>query len=249
MLEANIAHHSGHIHRVVPSGLFEITLYYGDVPESVDSKRLTNKNSQITGQLKDYFDIKVYGKLFLFSVYFYPEGLSMFLDLPLNELFNQVIPLRYLLKDETDCFEEELQNAQSFENKVAIAEKFLINRLKKNKKRYEFPRINHGIRLINKTRGQVDIDRLASECCLSRRQFERIFSNIIGTTPKQFLKIVRFQKAVHDKSVNPEVSLTNLAYSCGFYDQSHMISDFTSLSGLTPKQYFNSGEPISDYFQ
>jgi transcriptional regulator GlxA family with amidase domain len=121
--------------------------------------------------------------------------------------------------------------------------------LQKRKYEVNFERINQSLKMINRTKGFVDISFLASEACLSRKQFERTFLNLIGTAPRQFLKVVRFQNAINEKSKNKKISLTNLTYCCGYYDQSHMVNDFNKLSGMSPKQYFNECEPYSDYFQ
>lgn len=249
MLETCISNQSEYIHRIVPNGLFELTFYLNGMPVSADSSRHIFCNSQFTGQLKDYFDIKINGNLSLFSVYFKPQGLCMFLDIPLKELYNQVIPLSYFFKKDSERLEEELQKSNSFEDRIIITERFLINRIRQSKNNYEFKRINHCIELINYKKGLVNIGQLASNCCLSRKQFERTFSDKIGTSPKQFIKIVRFQNAVHERSVHQGISLTELAYKCGYYDQSHMVADFVSLSGLTPKLYFKNCESFSDYHQ
>ncbi|WP_350340143.1 helix-turn-helix domain-containing protein [Paraflavitalea speifideaquila] len=37
-------------------------------------------------------------------------------------------------------------------------------------------------------------------------------------------------------------SLTDIAYECGYYDQSHFIHDFKEFSGYHPGQYFK-GRP------
>ena len=44
------------------------------------------------------------------------------------------------------------------------------------------------------------------------------------------------------------MSLTELAYDCGYYDQSHMINDFKLLTGMSPRQYFSDCDAYSDYF-
>jgi len=62
------------------------------------------------------------------------------------------------------------------------------------------------------------------------------------------MKVVRFQSALHHKSQHPDLSLTNLALDCGYFDQSHMIRDFKQLSGMRPSQYFSDCQPVSDYF-
>lgn len=45
------------------------------------------------------------------------------------------------------------------------------------------------------------------------------------------------------------MSLNELAYENGYFDQAHFINDYKILTGLTPKQFFNDcEEPMSDFF-
>ena len=44
------------------------------------------------------------------------------------------------------------------------------------------------------------------------------------------------------------MSFSQLAYECGFYDQSHLINEFKVFSGYTPKEYLAACAPHSDYF-
>jgi len=238
-----------HSQRIVPNGLLELMFYLGDRPVSIDTTKSINENSIITGHLKEFYDINISGKLSMFSVSFKPQGLSMFFDIPLNEFYNQNVPLKYLLKHDIIELETKLIEADSFLKRIQIIENYLIRLLNKSVNKYDYNRIEYCIDLINNRRGIVDIGFLASETCLSRKQFERIFSYYVGTTPKQFLKTIRFQNSLDSKSKNKTANLTELTYSCGYYDQSHMINDFQRLTGLTPKQYFNECEPNSDYFQ
>jgi transcriptional regulator GlxA family with amidase domain len=153
------------------------------------------------------------------------------------------------LKDKTVELEFELYKSVTFEEKIYIIEKFLINQLLKRKKEYEIKRIMDSVAIINQSKGVIDIDTLSSSACLCRRQYERIFAEYIGSTPKQFLRTVRFQNTLEEKQRNKSIQLTELAYSCGYFDQSHMINDYKLLSGKTPTQYFLECEPYSDYFQ
>jgi AraC-like DNA-binding protein len=237
-----------HIQRIVPNGLFEMIFYFGNRPETTDPNKPINDNVILTGQLKYYHDLKVTGNLSLFAIYFLPHGLSMFLDIPIREIFNYSIPLRLIIKDKVNQLEDDLSMAETFEQRIVIAENFLISQIQKNEKKYKYDRIRNVINYINQAKGILDIEELASKTFLSRKQFERTFSDFIGTSPKQFLKIVRFQNAIYEKSKNTELNLTEIAHKCGYFDQSHMISDFKALSGITPKDYFENGDCFSDYF-
>jgi AraC-like DNA-binding protein len=238
-----------HIQRIVPSGLPELIFYLDNKPVSKDTNRPIYDKTVITGQLKGYYDMVVKGKLTLFSILFQPHGLSMFFDIPIGVLQNQNVALKDIIKDKVSRLETSLSKARTIEKRIDIVESFLINQLQKSKKKYEFDRIRHTIELINQSKGIINIDTLASTACLSRKQYERTFFDFVGTSPKQFLKIIRFQNAIHEKSKNNNTNLTTLTYLCGYYDQSHMTNDFTKLSGMTPKQYFSDCKPYSDYFQ
>ncbi len=238
-----------HIQRIVPNGLCDLIFYLKDRPESTRKNNSIVDSSLVSGQNNNYYDLKVTGDLSLFSILFQPHGLSVFFDIPLIELLNQNVPLRYLLKDSVDKLEEKLFEAGGFEERIKIVESFLLQRIQKSKKKYNFNRIENCIHLINQAKGKITINELASNACYSRKQFERVFSGFTGISPKRFLKIVRFQNTIYEKAVKPATNITELTYLCGYYDQSHMTNDFSKLSGMTPKQYFADCEPFSDYFQ
>jgi AraC-like DNA-binding protein len=238
-----------HTQRIVPCGLFEVIFYLSGNASSSNGDTQMNETIMVSGQQKGYYDIRISGSLSLFAIYFHPHGLSLLLDLPLTELYNQSIPLKLLLKDKISNLEDDLFENQSFEQRIAIAEKFLIAHFQRTEQKYQYENIKHAVNIINRHQGMIEVDELASHSCLSRKQFERVFSAIIGTTPKQFLKIVRFQNAIYQKSKQPDISLTQIALNCGYYDQAHMINDFKSLSGFTPKQFFSDCQPFSDYFE
>jgi AraC-like DNA-binding protein len=237
-----------HIQRIVPNGLTELIIYFGNRPRSSESGRSFNENSILSGQLNTFYDLEITGNMSLFSIIFQPHGLSTFFGIPANELMNQNVPLKFLLKDKIDELENKLFEAGTFVEKVRFAEIFLYDCLKKKSSDYHFNRINNSIFLINKNKGSIGIDKLAEASCFSRKQFERTFSMLVGISPKQFLKTVRFQNAIHEKSKNKTMTLSELTYLSGYFDQSHMNNDFYRLSGFTPKQYFAECDPYSDYF-
>ena len=59
----------------------------------------------------------------------------------------------------------------------------------------------------------------------------------MGLTPKGFLKIIRFQKAIKEIAASKKADWTGIAYDSGYYDQAHFINDFKAFSGYTPEQY------------
>jgi AraC-like DNA-binding protein len=238
-----------HIQRIVPSGLPELIFYFEHRPKTVGNKKSIPENTCISGQQKGFYDLEVSGKLSLFSILFQPHGAAQIFNVPINQLFEQNVPLKFILNREATDLEAKLQETNTFQEKVFTAEKFLLARLKSNYKHHEFSRINSCLSEINRAKGLVSTEKLSELACLSRKQFERNFSAFVGTSPRQFLKTVRFQNALHTKFRQKSMSLTQLACDCGYYDQSHMINDFKKLSGFTPGEYFACCEPYSDYFE
>lgn len=237
-----------HVQRIVPNGLMDMTFYLGDLPQLINHRQSAIENTIVSGHCIDPYDLVVAGNLQLFSVSFKPLGASMFFNLPMNELFGCIVPARFLLKESIDRLETNLSETVDFTNRVRLVEEFLMNQLSQKVNIFGQKRLKDSLDLINNSKGIVDVNTLASCACWSRKQYERNFQEIVGTSPKQFMRIVRFQHAIHYKGQHPQTKLTRLAYECGFFDQSHMINEFRDLSGTTPKQYFAECEPYSDYF-
>ncbi|MDD4644488.1 MAG: helix-turn-helix domain-containing protein [Bacteroidales bacterium] len=237
-----------HIQRIIPNGLMELMFYLGNRPRSLNDNKPIPEDSILSGQQKAFYDIAVSGELSMFSISFKPFGAKMFFDIPSNECFDQNLPLKYLVPVSVSELESDLYESASFEGKIVVAESFLLNQLRKNYDEYGMNRISHSIGIINQAKGVVSIDELSSGSCLSRKQYERTFSTYIGSSPKQFLRTIRFQNTLLEKHRNKNIPLTELAYHCGYFDQSHMINDYKQISGLTPSQYFAECEPCSDYF-
>jgi AraC-like DNA-binding protein len=71
---------------------------------------------------------------------------------------------------------------------------------------------------------------------VSERHLARLCNEFLGVKAEEFIgyrKYLASLAGLHD----PSVSLTELAYASGFYDQSHFIREFKAFTGLTPKQY------------
>jgi len=235
-------------HRIVPTGLTEIMFFSGSLPKASDERKNISERSILSGQQKGFYDLIIPGKVSLFSIVFEPHGLMRFFDFSPADLYDRNTPLSLLNKKACSEIEEKLNEAVSFTDKVMVAEKFLNNRFQINKERYAFKRIKYCTQRIENSKAIISIDLLASEAFLSRRQFERIFSEYVGSSPKQFLRTVRFQHALFWRSRDPNNNLTALAYDCGYYDQSHMSNEFRQLSGMSPKEFFSACEPESDLF-
>jgi AraC-like DNA-binding protein len=235
--------------RIVPTGLTELILYFTPRPKILTDSKSLSDNVALYGHQNDFYDMELTGNLSVFSIMFQPQGLMQFFKFPLTEIRNRNISLKDISGQAGRDLEEKMSEANTFSQRVNIVEIYLGNLLKTSFSEFEFRRINHIIELIKQTHGNININQMASEACLSRKQFERIFAEHIGISPKQYLKTIRFQSAIFQKQKNNTLNMTELSYNSGYFDQSHFINDFKSLSGMTPKQYFAENEICSDFFE
>jgi len=78
---------------------------------------------------------------------------------------------------------------------------------------------------------------LASKLAVTSRNLERKFASLVGKSPKQFIRIVRFQEVMNGIIHQKPNYLTEYAFNNGYFDQSHFIHEFKTLSGYTPSEF------------
>ena len=105
-------------------------------------------------------------------------------------------------------------------------------------------------RAISYSRRQVNdasVDRLAEETCLCTRQFRRLFSDMVGLSPKDYLRIQRYHATLQDLKCNHDnAALSEIAWRNGYYDLSHLNVDFRRISGYAPKSLLEISENDCD---
>lgn len=78
-----------------------------------------------------------------------------------------------------------------------------------------------------------DLSRIAG---MTPKYFCRYFHSVIHRTPMDYLNYYRIEQARHQLSVS-ELSVTEVAYACGFNDVSYFIKTFKRYTGITPGRY------------
>jgi len=224
--------------RVYPCGYATMVFHYGSpsIFQKKDSSKYIEPNLVICGQQTSYYDLSLSGKTGMILIVFRPHGVKSFFNFPITELLNENLSLQDLANNETNELEDKLFNSPNNKQRVVHFENFLIKRLIHNN---EFERVEHAIKIIENSKGQIKAQDIAHEVCLGIKQFERTFSKYVGVNPKKFASIVRFQNVIQMKNKH-KTSMTQLAFDNGYYDQSHFIHDIKSLTGLTPKAFFNT---------
>jgi AraC-like DNA-binding protein len=82
---------------------------------------------------------------------------------------------------------------------------------------------------------EIDLDNIAGEACFSKFHFARLFREIYGKTPHQYLTGVRVEKA--GQLLVSGVSVKEACFAVGFDSVSSFTGLFKRRTGVTPAAF------------
>lgn len=92
------------------------------------------------------------------------------------------------------------------------------------------------------------VEGLAKQLGLGRRQLERRFQAVTGLTLVEARRLARFQKTARKLLLDPSVSCADAALMHGYYDQSHFIREFRSLTSQSPLAYLGQARTRTHFY-
>lgn len=91
--------------------------------------------------------------------------------------------------------------------------------------------------MIYNSDGKIRIAELAEKIGYSERYVNKVFMEQMGFSPKNFCKIIQFQRAMEYLNNGAPGKMTEAAIELGYYDQPQFIRDFERYAGITPTKY------------
>ncbi len=82
----------------------------------------------------------------------------------------------------------------------------------------------------------ITLNDMADAAGMSPKYFCYFFRGMTRKTPIEYLNTYRIEKA-SKKLLNSDMSVTDIAYSCGFNDLSYFIKTFKYIKGITPAKF------------
>lgn len=237
VLESDLSQGEEFVHRSVADGGVEIVFHYrgtfNDLCDAGSSELspLSNIQAQSTG-FRRFATNTSFG---IFGAYLYPFAIPRLFAMPAADFTNLSPDLYSVFGMEGKLLEEQMCTAADNEKRVSIISSYLESKLDANKR--DLPAVHTAVHTIINAGGLITVEDLAKYFDLSTRQFERRFKEFAGLGPKLYANVIRFQTATAQRSAGIR-DLTEIAYRCGYYDQSHFINDFRRFSGYSPKEYF-----------
>lgn len=168
-------------------------------------------------------------------VVFEPFGAFALLGCPMRELADEHVGLAALLPPASVAeMEERAAFASSAAEVSGIVQSFLLKQLGRAR-RPPHPGVVAAARRIVRHRGLESIETLSREVGVGRRHLERLFTEQIGTGPKDLASLARFDWVV--RHMASRRSWADLASEAGYADQAHLIRSFASRAGVPPGEH------------
>lgn len=197
----------------------------------------------VSGQVNFPAHIASDGNTEMIVAVFYPHTIGLFIDTPPSAFYNQEISGYDIENRQLNQLADLIFECKDSELAISLIEQWLTSRIKPS---LNVKRIGAALSttLFNPS---TQVDRLAEIACLGKKQFMRVFRECVGMNPKEYGRIVRFQRALRMMQLGSRNN-TDIAYANGYADQSHFIRDFHKFSGMTPRQLAEYQTPYSDLY-
>lgn len=168
-----------------------------------------------------------------------PPAAYMLFGLPMHLLAQRTVACEDVL-NEPDLADR-LHEAGTWADRFRLLDAVLSRRLA------EAPPPTPGViwawRRLLETDGRIAVGRLADELGWSRKRIVARFREEVGLPPKAVARVLRFERAralAEEQAKRPDWA--GVAVDCGYYDQSHLISEFRRVTGRTPATFFQDAE-------
>lgn len=218
--------------RIIPDGCVDIIFRFGG---DLSTTKYTCFEPILHGTMTSSFlFVPENGISEMLGVRFLPAGISVLTKLPISEITNGMVGIFDIDSLFNREFVETVCDIPNYQMRIRFIDQWLLAAQQSffALDVQIFKSLNRAATLS----GKIDVIELASVACLSPRQFERRFRTKVGLTPKEFLQVLRFRKAKRLIDFNPQKSVLEVAFECGYYDHSHLNKDFLRFLGEPPRR-------------
>ncbi len=226
------------IERVVPTGhVFIIFELDGFERNTFDNESLKPNNSYrkvwISGAHRNYISISAHEHSEMFVIQFKPYGTHPFFHFPIEQLNDQVVNTESLFNDELIELRGALQRGENAQEKFLAAESWLDSRFD--------ARLVPPVELVEYYKALQEQPTLNGQAIThyphSQKHLIDQFKKYVGLTPKYAHRMMRFNEILKRMQQKEKIAWAQIAYECGFTDQSYFIKEFRHFSGFNPQEF------------
>ncbi len=210
----------------------------------VDGHRRVRPRGFAEGHFHRPFHLRSSRPFRLLGIEFHPGQVHHYLRATQGEINDEFVDLEDIFGPQMREWLERLSSETQFGGAARLFDQFLVKRQPVLGR--DDLILEHVIRLVYDSRGNAPVAQLAQAVGVSKRQIERLFRDSLGLTPKYFSRAVRFNAFLKLCYTGPGERLTNLAQSCGYFDQAHLIHEFRRFTDLTPSEFLNGDHCLEE---
>jgi AraC-like DNA-binding protein len=231
---------------IVPDGCVEIVLNLADrFIRHTDAGSHGQPLQLVAGQLTRAITIEPSGTVDLWGIRFHPWSAAAFLGLSASELREQMSSL----DDASPSIASSLTPFIDAETEAGRYRALIdILLLRARVVRSPDPTLPALVAYIASARESMSVRGVARYAGLSTRRVQTMFAERVGLSPKQLMRISRFQRALQLARERPEMSWSTVALEAGYYDQAHLIHECKEIVGCTPSAPFVKEAGITESF-
>ena len=155
---------------------------------------LDKKQSQFTisGQVNFPAHIQSDGGLEMIVAVLYPHTIGVFIDNPPSAFYNLEISGYDIENRQVNDVAQRIFDCENDKECIDILENFLSSKIRSS---LNISRIGMSVSTLLRV-PSTSVNALAASACLGKRQYERVFRETVGMNPKEYARIVKFQKAL-----------------------------------------------------
>ncbi|TDW79551.1 AraC family transcriptional regulator [Kribbella sp. VKM Ac-2566] len=166
-------------------------------------------------------------------------ALAYLTDHPVEDLIDRAVDISDLLGPAGRYLVSALNGTGDLTVRAARAEQVL----RRQPTHRTDPRIMAAVHQLYRQPASTSLKDLAPALGVSTRHLRRGFAAAAGVSPKEFQRLVRFQRVIRTMLLKSPTSAAPVALAAGYYDQSHFIKEFHRLAGQSPGRMLSQPPP------
>jgi AraC-like DNA-binding protein len=227
---------------VVPDGRLEIVLHLAEPFALVDRAGVARPQRQtlVSGQLTSAIQLAPRGAADIVGIRFRTAAAASVLGFPLADLTDCIEPL----DDLAPALAAALLDAGSAADDPNARAASLAGALHRFVRGEPAREVTAAVSALGSPHAPR-IGDLARELGLSPRTLERRVLAATGLPPRTLQRVMRFRRAFRLLDQAPRGRMAQAAAAAGYFDQPHLIRDFTGFAGAPPSEFFGADPTLA----
>jgi AraC-like DNA-binding protein len=188
------------------------------------------------GPLRERFERTLAGMGRAVGLRFKPGGLRPLLRAPVSSIRDRRLPASTLPGLDAAALTRTVEAARELDDAVSAMEAALEPLLPAEPDP-EIALADRAVALLELDRELTRVPQLAERLGVSVRTVQRLFADLVGLSPSWVIRRYRLHEAATHATSGGEVDWARLAIQLGYYDQAHLVREFTATVGTAPARY------------